>query len=72
MAFAHLWTATPYDSLFKWVFNDDLNKWVLEGREWDWRRFDFDRDIETVDKVFARDLNATDTAFRNSKKTVES
>jgi hypothetical protein len=54
------------------VFNDDLNKWVLEGREWDWRRFDFDRDIETVDKVFARDLNATDTAFRNSKKTVES
>jgi feruloyl esterase len=53
---------TPsYDSLYKWVFNDDLNKWVSEGREWNWRKFDFDRDIETVDKVFARDVNATET-----------
>jgi feruloyl esterase len=68
LASYYSWTALPYDSLFKWVFNDDLNKWVLEGREWDWRKFDFDRDIETVDKVFARDLNATDTDLSKFKE----
>jgi len=40
---------------------------VLEGREWDWRKFDFDRDIETVDKAFARDFNATDTDLSKFK-----
>lgn len=65
---AYFSTRPLFDSLFKWVFNDDLNKWVLEGREWDWRRFDFDRDIETVDKVFARDLNATDTDLSKFKE----
>ena len=47
--------------------NASRDRWVLEGREWDWRKFDFDRDIETVDKVFARDLNATDTDLSRFK-----
>jgi feruloyl esterase len=39
-----------FDSLFKWVF----------GKNWNWRKFDFDQDIETVDTVLAGDLNALD------------
>ena len=67
LAFAYYQIEPPFDSLFQWVFNDDLAKWVLD-REWDWRKFDFDRDIENVDKVFAGELNATNTdlsKFRN-------
>ena len=39
----------PYDSLFKWVF----------GPDWDWRTFDFNRDVATVDAQLAATLNAT-------------
>jgi feruloyl esterase len=39
----------PYDSLFKWVF----------GPDWDWRSFDFNRDVAAVDAQLASTLNAT-------------
>src|SRR6185312_6282912 len=39
-----------FDGLFKWVF----------GANWDWRTFDFDRDMATVDAVLGPILNATD------------
>jgi len=39
----------PYDSLFKWVF----------GLGWDWRSFDFNRDVAAVDAHLASTLNAT-------------
>ena len=39
----------PYDSLFKWVF----------GPGWDWRSFDFNRDVAAVDAHLASTLNAT-------------
>ncbi|HET7594975.1 MAG TPA: tannase/feruloyl esterase family alpha/beta hydrolase, partial [Stellaceae bacterium] len=39
-----------FDGLFKWVF----------GPSWDWRTFDFDRDMATVDTVLGPILNATD------------
>ena len=39
----------PYDSLFKWVF----------GPDWDWRSFDFNRDVAAVDGKLAATLNAT-------------
>lgn len=40
-----------FDSLFKWVF----------GTQWDWRTFDFDRDVTTVDAQLAQRVNATST-----------
>jgi len=39
-----------YDALFKWTF----------GAKWDWRAFDFNRDVATVDALLAADVNATD------------
>ena len=39
----------PYTSLFKWTF----------GADWDWRTFDFDHDVATVDSKLASTLNAT-------------
>jgi feruloyl esterase len=39
----------PMDSLFKWVF----------GLAWNWRNFDFDHDVATVDAKLAPMLNAT-------------
>ena len=36
-----------FDSLFKWVF----------GPTWDWRTFDFDRDMAEVDAVLGPDVN---------------
>lgn len=39
----------PYDSLFKWVF----------GPAWNWRSFDFDRDVTAVNAELASKLNAT-------------
>jgi feruloyl esterase len=39
----------PYDSLFKWVF----------GPGWNWRNFDFNHDVATVDARLAPMLNAT-------------
>ncbi|MGD0232423.1 MAG: tannase/feruloyl esterase family alpha/beta hydrolase [Syntrophorhabdales bacterium] len=38
-----------FDSMFKWVF----------GPAWNWRDFDFDRDVATVDANLASTLNAT-------------
>jgi feruloyl esterase len=39
----------PYDSLFKWAL----------GPGWDWRSFDFNRDVAAVDGQLASTLNAT-------------
>lgn len=39
----------PYDSLFKWVF----------GPGWNWRSFDFNRDVAAVDARLAPVVNAT-------------
>ncbi len=39
----------PYDSVFKWVF----------GPDWDWKTFDFNRDVAAVDARLAVPLNAT-------------
>lgn len=37
----------PFSALFKWVF----------GADWNWRGFDFDRDMAKVDAVLGADLN---------------
>jgi feruloyl esterase len=51
----NLYSAEPaFDSLFKWVF----------GAKWDWRTFDFDHHVETVDTVLAGDLNANNTDLK--------
>ncbi len=42
-------TTPPYDALFKWVF----------GPTWNWRTFDFNRDVASVDARLAPVLNAT-------------
>lgn len=36
-----------FGGLFKWVF----------GKDWDWRKFDFDRDMPKVDAALGADLN---------------
>ncbi|MBS0297366.1 MAG: tannase/feruloyl esterase family alpha/beta hydrolase [Proteobacteria bacterium] len=36
-----------FGGLFKWVF----------GKDWDWRKFDFDRDMPKVDAMLGPDLN---------------
>ncbi len=41
-----------FDSLFKWVF----------GPTWDWRGFDFDRDMAEVDSVLGPDVNGATVA----------
>ncbi len=41
-----------FDSLFKWVF----------GPTWDWRSFDFDRDMAEVDSVLGPDVNGATVA----------
>jgi feruloyl esterase len=41
-----------FDSLFKWVF----------GPAWDWRTFDFDRDMAEVDAVLGPDVNGATVA----------
>ena len=41
-----------FDSLFKWVF----------GPTWDWRSFDFDRDMAEVDAVLGPDVNGNTVA----------
>jgi feruloyl esterase len=41
-----------FDSLFKWVF----------GPTWDWRSFDFDRDMAEVDAVLGSDVNGATVA----------
>jgi feruloyl esterase len=41
-----------FDSLFKWVF----------GPNWDWRKFDFDRDMAEVDAVLGPDVNGATVA----------
>ena len=43
-----------FDSLFKWVF----------GLTWQWQTFDFNRHVDMVDEVLAKDLNATSTDLR--------
>ncbi|TMJ02760.1 MAG: tannase/feruloyl esterase family alpha/beta hydrolase [Alphaproteobacteria bacterium] len=43
-----------FDSLFKWVF----------GLTWQWQTFDFNHDVDSVDRVLAGDLNATSTDLR--------
>lgn len=50
-------TAAPFQPIFQWVF----------GRNWDFRKFDYDRDVATVDARLAAAVNATDpdlSAFR--------
>jgi feruloyl esterase len=49
-AYNLIWSEPTFDSLFKWVF----------GKNWNWEKFDFDKDVETVDTVLAGDLNALD------------
>jgi feruloyl esterase len=40
----------PYAPLFQWVF----------GVDWDWRSFDYGKDVDAVQAKLARTLNATD------------
>ena len=51
-----------FDSLFKWVF----------GLTWQWQTFDFNRDVDMVDEVLAKDLNATSTDLRPFAETAAS
>ncbi len=48
----------PYAPIFTWVF----------GRDWNWRSFDFDRDVTAMNKKLAKYVNATSPnldAFRH-------
>ena len=40
----------PYAPIFQWVF----------GPNWDWRTFDYDHDVDTLNQRLAATLNATD------------
>jgi len=46
-----------YDALFKWTF----------GAKWDWRTFDFNRDVAAVDALLAANVNATDPDLQTFK-----
>jgi feruloyl esterase len=46
-----------YDALFKWTF----------GANWDWRTFDFNRDVAKVDALLAGMVNATDPDLETFK-----
>jgi len=46
--FSSTMTAPQFNSLFKWVF----------GANWDWSTFDFNHDVDKVDRVLAHELNA--------------
>jgi len=46
------------DSLFKWTF----------GANWNWRTFDFNRDVSVVDATLASMVNATDPNLETFKK----
>jgi len=46
-----------YDALFKWTF----------GPDWNWRTFDFNRDVAAVDAKLAAMLNATDANLQTFK-----
>ncbi|MDR3734738.1 MAG: tannase/feruloyl esterase family alpha/beta hydrolase [Acidobacteriaceae bacterium] len=43
--------AAPFTPIFRWVF----------GRDWDWRTFDYDRDVDQMNKRLGPLLNADDT-----------
>jgi feruloyl esterase len=45
------------DALFKWTF----------GANWDWRKFDFNRDVKTVDDTLGSMVNATDADLQAFK-----
>jgi tannase/feruloyl esterase len=47
-------TEPTFDSLFKWVF----------GLTWQWQTFDFNKDMASVDRVLASDLNANNADLR--------
>jgi len=55
LAFNESLNEPSFDSLFKWVF----------GLTWQWQTFDFNRDVDLVDEVLARDLNANSTDLRS-------
>jgi feruloyl esterase len=46
-----------FDALFKWTF----------GAKWDWRTFDFNRDVKAVDNKLAATVNATDPDLQTFK-----
>jgi hypothetical protein len=48
----------PFGSLFKWVF----------GAGWDWRTYDFNNDVATVDATLGPVLNATQTNLSKFKR----
>jgi len=48
----------PFAPIFTWVF----------GRDWNWRSFDFDRSVTSVDQKLAADLNATSTNLDSFRK----
>jgi Tannase and feruloyl esterase len=48
---------TPFDSNFKWVF----------GPSWNWRTFDFNRDVRSVDDALAANLNYTNPDLETFK-----
>jgi feruloyl esterase len=51
-------TEPAFDGLFKWVF----------GANWDWRTFDFDRDMAIVDAQLGPILNATNPDLGTFKR----
>ncbi|MDT7578638.1 MAG: feruloyl esterase [Pseudonocardiales bacterium] len=50
--------APPNEPMF-----DGLFAWAL-GKDWNWRSFDFDRDMATVDAKLGKDLNANSADLR--------
>ncbi|WP_321472292.1 tannase/feruloyl esterase family alpha/beta hydrolase [uncultured Paludibaculum sp.] len=51
-------SAAPYAPIFQWVW----------GAEWDWRKFDFDRDVATLDARLAKTVNATAPDLKQFRK----
>jgi feruloyl esterase len=49
--------APRYDALFKWTF----------GATWNWRTFDFNRDVAAVDALLGAKVNATDPNLETFK-----
>ena len=66
LALSYYLPEPPFDSMFKWVFDDDLLKWQL-GHPWDWQKFNVEPDLDAIDKLFARDFNTTQTDLSEFK-----
>jgi feruloyl esterase len=61
------WTALTGEPLFP-IPTDFYRYFVFENPKWDWKQFDFDKDVEAGDKKFGKLLNAIDPDLKSFRR----